>query len=314
MYRKTGISPLIFLLLFLGGCKEFIEPSIDKKQVTLLAPSAGTESVLYAQTFWWEEVEDALKYRLQVVSPDFLKASRLVLDTLVTGNRFNFTLDPGTYEWRVRAENGSSQTLYTTANFVIYPSSIKTQQPQLQTPAAGLITAVSNTQFSWLKLYGATQYHLQVDTNNFADDKVLFADQTTPNLQYTVPLTKDKIYQWRVKAVNDTAESKWSIVQQVIYDSTPPAQVVLSLPASNSVVSSPVSLSWTSTATAAKYQLYIYRNEQGTLYNSTFPLTLTATSYSFTGQLGEKIYWQIRAIDAVGNVGAMSEIRNFSIQ
>lgn len=315
MKRTITLSKIFFLLMFLlAGCDEFIEHSIQDSKVTLLAPVSGTESVLYAQSFWWEPVEDALKYRLQVVSPDFTHTTRLVLDTLMTGNKFNFTLDPGNYEWRVRAENGSSQTSYTTANFIIYPSSIKMQQVQLQLPANNAITASSNQIFSWLKLYGADQYHLEIDTSNFADEKVLFFDKKTSNLEFPVALTKDKLYQWRVKALNDTAESKWSAIQNITFDSTPPAQVVLSAPATGALVASPVTLKWEGANTAARYQLAVFKSDQTTPYNNTFPLTLTANSYVFTGAPGEKIYWQVRAIDGIGNIGTYSELRNFTTQ
>ncbi|CAM4116657.1 hypothetical protein SAMN06265348_103277 [Pedobacter westerhofensis] len=315
MERAIPFRRLIISLLFvLTGCKEFIEPSIQDRKVNLLAPAANTESIQYAQSFWWEPVEDALKYRLQVVSPNFTNTARLILDTLITPNRFNFTLDPGNYEWRVRAENGSSQTAYTTSNFIIYASSIKDQQVQLQVPANNSVTASGSQTFSWLKLYGAEQYHLEIDTNNFADEKVLFFDKTTPNLEYNVPLTRDKIYQWRVKALNDTAESKWSAIQNVTFDSTPPAQVTLTTPATGVAATSPVTLRWDAAATAARYQLVIYKSDQTTPYSSIFPVSLTTTSYTFTGVLGEKVYWQVRAIDAIGNVGAYSELRNFTVQ
>ena len=308
-------SRLFILLLFvLTGCKEFIEPSIQKRKVTLLAPAPGTEGIQYAQSFWWETVEDALKYRLQVVSPAFSNTARLVLDTLVAANRFDFTLDPGNYEWRVRAENGSSQTAYTTANFTIYAGSIKAQQVQLQVPANHSITASSNQRFGWLKLYGAERYRLEIDTNNFADETVLFFDQTTPNLEYLVPLTKDKVYQWRVKALNDTAESRWSAIQDVTFDSTPPPQVTLISPATGLITSSPVTLRWEAASTATRYQLVVNKGDQTTIYSSTFPISLTTTSYAFTGVPGEKVYWQVRALDGVGNVGTYSELRNFTIQ
>jgi len=313
--KRIYHTVMIFLLLLsLTGCKEFIEPSIHDTPVVLLAPSNGTEGTVYAQSFWWEEVEDALKYRLQVVSPDFTNTARLVLDTLVSSNKFNFTLDPGNYQWRVRAENGSSQTLYTTASFTIYASSITTQQVQLQAPANNLVTNVNSATFKWLKLYGATKYRLEVDTNNFADEKVLFLDQTITALEYPVTFTRNKVYQWRVMALNDTASAKWSVVQQISYDNIPPAEVTLSGPVNNSSVISPVTLRWAATPTAAKYQLYVYKSDQTTAYSSTYPVTLTGTTYSFTGVSGERVYWEVRAIDAAGNTGAFSELRNFTIQ
>lgn len=315
MAKINNLTKIVFLLLFVfAGCKEFIEPSIAKRTVNLLAPANGTAGAVYAQTFWWEPVEDALSYRLQVATPGFTNTQRLILDTLIkANNKFNFTMDPGNYEWRVRAENGSSQTQYTTAAFTIYATSIKEQTPQLQAPANNITINTSSTTFSWSKLFGADKYHLEVDTNNFADEKVLFLDKTVTTLQFTAAITKDKLYQWRVKALNDTAESKWSQAQSFTFDSTPPAQVVLTAPATNTSISSPVTLKWNAVSTAAKYQLYVYKSNQTDPYNSTFPLALTATTYIFTGVSGEKVYWQVAAIDAAGNVGALSELRNFTV-
>ena len=315
MIRMNNLSKIcVVLLLAFSGCKEFIEPSIEDRKVVLLAPSNGTESTVYAQTFWWEQVEDALKYRLQVVSPNFSHPATLLLDTLVSLDKFSFTLDPGTYEWRVRAENGSSQTSYTSSAFVIYATEITEQQPQLQSPASGLVTAVGSATFSWLKLYGADEYRLEVDTNSFANESSLFLDQRTSNLEYNVSFTRDKVYQWRVKAIDGTTESKWSAIRTVTFDSTPPGKVVLSSPATGVSVSSPVTLRWDATATAAKYQLYVYKSNQTTAYSTTYPLTLTGTTHAFTGVVGETVYWQVRAIDGVGNTGAMSEMRSFVVQ
>lgn len=312
MIKMKNPGIVVLLLVLLAGCKEFIEPSISKKQVVLLAPVSGTESIQYTQNFWWEEVDDALKYRLQVVSPNFNNAARLILDTLVMTNKFRSTLDPGVYEWRVSAENGSSKTPFTSASFIIYATSIKQQQPQLQSPANGAFTNVSATIFKWLKLFGADKYHLQIDTNNFADEKVLFLDKTIPNLEYSVTFNRDKLYSWRVKALNDTAESKWSAIQTITYDGTPPVKVSLSSPATGAITTSPVNLKWDAVPTAVKYQLFIYKSDQKTAYSTSYPVTLTGTSYSFTNDSRDKVYWQVKAIDAASNLGAFSDLWNFS--
>lgn len=315
MLNKTNLSKiLICLAVFFVGCKEFIEPSIDKKAVVLNAPSDGTETGQYKQTFWWNEVEDALKYRLQVVTPNFDHTVSLVLDTLIERNKFNYTLDPGTYQWRVRAENGSSKTPYTVASFVVYESSIKPQQVQLVSPVNNTMTNQPTNVFKWLKLYGADNYRLQIDTNNFSDETKLFLDKTTPNQEFTVVFDREKLYQWRVKAKNDTAESKWSVIQNITFDKTPPAKVILISPANNDMVAKPVNLRWEVTAKAKKYQLNVYKTDGKTAYTG-FPVTVTTTSYAFNqGSTGEKLFWEVKALDDLGNVGQTSELRSFIIQ
>ena len=313
---NIGYGKLLALVLsmLLASCSEFIEPSISDREVVLRAPVNGAETKDYAQTFWWEAVDDALSYHLQVVTPDFNHTVKLVLDTLVRGNRFNYTLDPGSYEWRIRAENGSSATAYVAAAFTVYPGSITTQQVQLLSPANSTLTAQAAAQFKWLRLYGATKYRLEVDTNNFADETRLVVDQTTVNLDYAHTFLREKTYQWRVKAQNDTAESKWSAVQTITYDATPPPVVLLNAPVHNAQVSKPVTLSWSAAATARKYLLYVYKNDGTSLYNNSFPLTTTSLSYVFSlGTSGEKVYWEVRAVDEAGNTSSLGELRAFTI-
>lgn len=312
--RKNITKVLLGLVLLSTGCKEFIEPSIEKKNTVLLAPANGTETNVYNQTFWWEELDNALQYRLQVVMPDFNNTSRLVLDTIVTKSKFSYTLEPGNYEWRVRAENGSSQTPYSKAAFIINPSSIEQQQVQLQSPANNFVTNQSSAVFKWLKLFGADKYQLQIDTANFEDETVLFFNKSTPNQEFNVTLTRDKVYRWRVKAVNATVESKWSVIQNLTLDKTPPGIVFLTSPTNEQVVTKNVSLKWEALAEAKKYQLYIFKSDGTSSYGS-FPIIITTSTYSFTeGKSGEKLFWQVRAIDEAGNFGAFSELRSFLIQ
>ncbi|WP_214228793.1 hypothetical protein [Pedobacter sp. B4-66] len=312
--HKNITKALLGLVLLSTGCKEFIEPSIEKKNTVLLAPSNGTETNVYSQTFWWEELDNALQYRLQVVMPDFNNTSRLILDTIITASKFSYTLEPGNYEWRVRAENGSSQTPYSKAAFIINPSSIEQQQVQLQSPANNFVTNQSNAVFKWLKLFGADKYQLQIDTSNFEDETILFFNKSTPNQEFNVTLTRDKVYRWRVKAVNATVESKWSVIQNLTLDKTPPGVVFLTSPTNEQVVTKNVSMKWEALAEAKKYQLYIFKSDGTSSYGS-FPIIITTSTYSFTeGKSGEKLFWQVRAIDEAGNFGAFSELRSFLIQ
>lgn len=305
---------VVLSMVLLAGCSEFIEPAITDSKVVLRAPVNGAETKDYAQTFWWEAIDDALSYHLQVVTPDFDHTVKLVLDTLVTGTRFSFSLDPGSYEWRIRAKNGSSATAYAVAAFTVYPGSITTQQVQLQSPANATLSNLNTAQFKWMRLYGATKYRLEIDTNNFADENSLYLDHTTVNLDYALTFTREKTYQWRVKGQNDTAESKWSPIQTITYDATPPPVVVLSVPQDNASVSKPVTLSWSAAATAKKYMVYVYKNNGSVLYNGNYPLTTTTLSSVFNlGISGEKVYWEVRAVDDAGNTSAAGELRSFTI-
>ena len=112
MTKTAGLTFLIIMCLASGlsSCTEIIEPSVAKRNVRLLAPANNYQTNRPETSFWFEPVEDALKYRLQVVSPSFDSIGQLVLDTLISNNRFTQSMEPGQYQWRVRAENGSSES------------------------------------------------------------------------------------------------------------------------------------------------------------------------------------------------------------
>jgi hypothetical protein len=314
--NRDKIILTVGLVLCLG-CKEFIEPSVEAKKVLLLAPASGTETADYTQTFWWKEVEDALSYRLQVVSPTFEHPTKLVLDTLIRTNKFIFSVDPGSYKWRVRAENGSSQSSYSSSSIIVHPASIAEQQVQLESPGNNAISNQTTLLFKWQKLFNADQYRIELDTssNSFEDTTHLFLDKTTSNLNYPVSFTNDQVYKWRVRALSGSAQSKWSVIQTLIRDATPPPAPLIISPANNSSTLNPVTLKWNSVPGANKYVLYVYKNESKELYNLSFPVQTTNLSYNFNlGKRGEQVYWELRAVDDVGNTSAPGEMRQFILQ
>jgi hypothetical protein len=300
----------------LSSCDAIIEPSISKQTVQAEAPTDQYQSSSYTINFWWDQVDHALSYHLQVVTPSFAAPGGLVLDTIVSKNTFAFNLNPGNYQWRVMAENGSSQTAFCSPrSFTIVASSIKQQTVQLLSPANNLLTNAGNVLFQWGSLYGATKYQLEIDTNNFANESAAVYNQVIPGQQFSFTFPKDQTYQWRVRAENDTAQSQWSQVSLVTYDHTPPQPVTLSAPADGVTVPLPVSLQWNTVAGAAKYKLYIYQSDGTTLYSQAFPMPLTLNSYTFNlGKSGDKVYWAVTAVDAAGNESQPSAERSFILQ
>ncbi|AMR33715.1 hypothetical protein A0256_20900 [Mucilaginibacter sp. PAMC 26640] len=307
---------LFLVLINLSACKDIIEPSIAKRSVNLFAPGERYQSKNYTVTFWWDEVEDALQYRLQIVTPKFDTIGALIADTLVKANKLTLSLSPGEYQFRVRAENGSSQTAYSAPhNFSVVFSSIKQQSVQLVSPGNNALTNKGTTNFQWGTMFGAKTYRLQIDTNNFSDASKIIYDNTSPGQQYTYTFPKDQQYQWRVRAENDTAQSLWSAIRNIRFDRTAPAQVTLASPGKGEVVPLPVSLQWNAITTASIYKVYVLKSDSTSNYDTTFPVSVNSTSYSFNlGNTGDRIYWKVSAIDAAGNEGPESELRSFVIK
>ena len=106
----TGMSLLILFLVM--GCRDVFEKDISEKEVELIAPADSVETTHTTLTFVWEERDGATGYRLVVVSPSFDRIELYVLDTLVEGNQYTYTLEPGRYEWGVRPENSAYEGIY----------------------------------------------------------------------------------------------------------------------------------------------------------------------------------------------------------
>lgn len=302
------------IVLLLTGCKEFIEPSLKERKMVLLAPSDKLESSTYLQTFWWETQEDALRYRLQVVSPKFDSVAVLVLDTVIYGDKFSHTLDPGKYEWRIRAENGSSATNYFSRAFVIHPSSLTGQTLQVKLPANTLVTANSELRYEWLNLFGASRYRLQVDTNGFSDTTKLVLNIETENLSFIQKLKQEGRYEFRIRAENASQLSKWSTLRYFIFDNSPPEQVVLTTPTNKQGVSAPVKLQWKTVADAEKYELLVYKSDSVTVLQNYPQITNGNVATLSGGAANDRLTWRVRAIDKAGNKGSFSTYFSFTLQ
>jgi hypothetical protein len=99
---------IVFVILFVAGCDTALEKNLAGKKVTLLAPVNNLITTDTLQTFYWELLDGATKYQLQVVSPRFDSIVRLIADTTITGNTLLIDLNVNSYQWRVRAQNNSS--------------------------------------------------------------------------------------------------------------------------------------------------------------------------------------------------------------
>lgn len=110
---------LIICAILAPACDDIFEKDISDEKVELLAPSDNVSTGELKNIFWWETMDGALWYELQVVTPRFSNIISLKLDTTIEVNHFQISLQPGVYQWRVRALNGSSSTQFTTNTLTI---------------------------------------------------------------------------------------------------------------------------------------------------------------------------------------------------
>ena len=123
------------LIISIYSCREIIEPNIESKNITILAPADGYKTKTISQKFWWEKLSGAEKYNLQIVNPDFRAIQQLIVDTNITSNIFNYTFLPGTYQWRIRGLNNGYSTAFTIRTLIIDTTSdLSIQKVFLQFP------------------------------------------------------------------------------------------------------------------------------------------------------------------------------------
>jgi len=299
------------LVVLLMSCSEIFEVDISNEPVTLLAPHDSLVTTMNAQTFWWDYVENADHYQLQIVTPDFELVRRLYLDTTIVVNSFDFALDPGIYQWRVRALNSAYQTAFSTHNLTIDSTlDLSWQTVVLIYPNASDTLNTPEIEFAWQNLYNAMEYRFQLSNAQGIIEEI-FTENTLINVQIT---SDDGAYNWKVMAQNSMSSTPFS--EGVFYlDTTPPAIPQLISPENSATLTNGVvQFSWSANNTGGSSivdSLFVFSDPaQSELLigiqskNNQHTDTLSAGAY----------YWKVRSWDVAGNYSEFSELRNFTVK
>ena len=191
-------------------CDDVFEDDISSEDISLLAPSNGVITKFVDQVFWWEEVEGAKEYNIQVVTPSFLNIEGIVLDSITTETKFEHTFSPGNYEWKVIALNNSSQTISDIFSFQIIENDISSISFSLLSPPNNSVAKQLDQTFWWEDVEGAEEYNIQIVSPSFNSIEKLVLDSaiTDNKLNYTL---EEKTYQWKVIATNSTSQTESDI-------------------------------------------------------------------------------------------------------
>jgi len=302
---------LFFVLVLFAGCKAFFEQDITKQTVKLLAPSSGVKTEIASQTFLWEQIDGASDYRLQIASPSFDSIRVMVLDTIISTDKFSYVLYPADFEWRVRGENSVYQSSWAMGKLQVYSSTDLTgQKVNLLSP--GTITNFNTVNFQWDILYNANHYTLVVYKDLWQGSPAL--NPTVVDTTFLMSNLADGNYVWGVKAQNPTSETLYS-QKSLIVDSTPPTQPVLTTPSNGSVgTSTTISFTWNSsdlTSGISQDTLKVFSDiNLSTLVKSVATASKSA-QITFTNPA---VYcWTVRSVDKAGNVSLTSSSFSFTI-
>jgi hypothetical protein len=301
-------------LVLCNACKDIIlVNNIANRTVILIAPGDSVVTDVATQTFWWDSVDYATSYELDVVSPSFRAVERLVVDTMVTGQKFKLTLVPGHYQWRVMAKNSSYQTPFTYSSFVIdSTSSLSSQLVSLSFPPANSYTNLATITFQWIPLYNASQYQVQVKSGSWTGAAVISRGLTANDTMIVTNLAAGT-YAWGVQALNNDGASSFNYTTFTI-DRTAPGAPTLVSPAGNAALTvSPVHLVW-NRATDAGIPLYdsLFVATDSLFSNVAFSLKESVDSAQVSLTSG-KYFWKVKTTDAAGNQSGSSAAWKFTL-
>ena len=315
MKTISKIYLTFFCFAILACTKDFITKDISKNSITILAPANNLSTPNNAITFWWEHMEGADKYTLQIVKPDFSSVQQLILDTNIIGDKFNFTLTPGTYQWRIKGVNNAGSTQYVTYNLIIDTTSNLSSQLIIPiAPVDNYLTGTKTIAFSWNSLSSADNYQLQILNSS----STIIKDTTTTNNYLTTSLTTGGVYTWKIRAFNAFSISQYNSLLTFTIDVTPPVASVINYPSNSSFVKDTTYLKWTRSSSDTWYDsLYVSIDSAFSSVISAskvYATKLKISSLSSTIPVSSNYYWwRVRSVDSVGNKSGYSNQLKFKL-
>jgi hypothetical protein len=290
--------------------------NLSETVVSLVTPADKCTLIDRSVTFWWSSIIGAEKYNIQIVSPSFENPLKLISDQWITSNSIAIDLEPGNYQWRVKAANSSSESGYSLFSFSIYDNDMTKQKLTLLKPLYAESSNIPNVKFSWEKLNSNVSYHLLVSKDGWETGNIV---QELNTNKTEIELTfLDGEYYWGVKATDplNGSETVYS-TRKFMIDLVVPEIPKLKYPVNNLISTDySIDFSWEpgdAADTKLTYTLEIYRGIDSGAYQLTFKKTTQKTlGYNFDS-VG-KYKWRVYATDSAGNQGAFSEYRYFEIK
>jgi hypothetical protein len=312
----------VTLFLAIASCREIQEKDIANTTVELISPKDEYHSAVLSQTFYWNKVDGASGYRIQIATPSFDPDTMLlVLDSTTTKTQFTKSLPYGkTYQWRVMAINGGYDSKFTMPRTLIIDSSanIAIQFVDRRSPKEDIYINKDKltVDFAWNKLSQAVSYYFTIDSSG--NDK--FGPQKVLNTSYSYPFKNEGVYSWDVVGYdNINYSSKNSNKIYVKVDLTLP-KCDLTYPNDKaSVITTDSTLKWTSSDSPSfsgikTHYVYVYTNAANTIvykdYNGKSN-TLNIEKIDFT-LAKDTLWWFVTAEDLAGNT-TKSAVRRIAI-
>jgi hypothetical protein len=174
--------------------------SISSQTVLLLSPAANFVTNQQTHTFKWTPVTNADDYRFQVINNS---NQAVVIDVTTVADSVQYSLSSGSFTWQVRAQNSSSNTVYSSRTITV--DLVAPNAPVPVAPANG-DTLPNPVSISWTRDASAVGDSLLIYPDSLISAPVYFAYHANPSHSFTG--TANQVYFWRVKSKD--AAGNWS--------------------------------------------------------------------------------------------------------
>ncbi len=305
---------ILITLLTLVSCDDIFEKDLTKRALTMLSPPSNFETEKNQVTFWWNPVEGASGYEIQIVDSSFDFIIGIHLDTTVAGDKYTHTFEtPGNFAWRIRAVNHSSVTAYNTGIIKIDSTTdLNEVTIILKSPSNGLITMETDHTFRWETHFSADQYRVEVALPDFSNNgNIIQVYQTfADSQQYNFAIDGD--YAWRVRGekTSNGTTSQFS-TRSITIDTKAPSKPIPQTPAHKDSVSLPITITWTVDNASTHDSVLIYSDSLSTLVLDTM---VAQPLLQFSGTGDSTYFWRVRSFDGAGNRSDYSSLRKFFVK
>ena len=145
------------------------------------------------QNLSWQSIIGATSYQVQISDINNV----IINDQNLTVTNVSYAFPDGSYNWRVRAMNGTNQTLYTSRSILV--DATKPNTAILSNPANGSVTTTTSVSFQWnrIAIPGSVERdEISIYTNSALTNLQFTGIQTSP-FTTTLPVGT---YYWVVKS------------------------------------------------------------------------------------------------------------------
>ncbi len=272
----------------------------------LNSPNNDERNVYPKSSFKWSNVVGATAYRIQIDIDSTFKQPIKDIDN-ISSNFYEISgLDYNEiYYWRVLAKRSNAISAW--SNIKFFRTIIAT--PVLNYPSDGAVGISIDGLLEWKAVDGAEYYRIQIaDNSEFLNPIIEAGGILTNKFEYS-DLEHEKIYYWRVQAINFYSRGDFSDASHLRTIHSPPK---LSKPSNNSInTPTTINFSWVSRPIYNFYRLQIAVDSNfseividiDSIGNDHILLTNLAENHTY--------YWRVNATNSEGK-SQWSEIWEFT--